>query len=297
MSDLSGLSADIDPTARFEVLPLARAEGEAQQLQGRVRLTVTCSPKHGPDHSVQFAARLRELGHAVTVHIAARMVRDRAHLDELLGAMAQASIDDLFLVGGDADPPLGAYGSAAELLGEIAGHPQRPAAVGITGYPEGHPLIDEQTLQRALLDKAAMADYVTTQMCFDPRTLRGWIEDQRRRGLRLPVQIGMPGQVAATRLLEMSARIGVGPSMAFLRKQRGPRALLGLVRRSAPERLYRALAPEIGGSLGIAGFHYFTFNQLQATVAWHRAHAPAPVGAAPSASGPARAQFAEQSRT
>ncbi|MGH2872839.1 MAG: methylenetetrahydrofolate reductase [Solirubrobacteraceae bacterium] len=286
-----------DATARFEVLPLGRAEEQAAKLPEAVRLTVTCSPKHGPDHSVAFAGRMRELGHAVTVHIAARMVRNRAHLDELLAGMASAGIDDLFLIGGDADPPVGAFDSAVALLPVVAEHPQRPATIGIAGYPEGHPLIDDPALARALESKSRLADYVTTQMCFDGRALRAWIGAQRERGIGQPVMIGMPGQVAAARLLEMSARIGVGPSMSFLRKQRGLRSLLGILRRSAPDRLYDALAPEIGGPLGIAGFHYFTFNQLEATVAWHRARRPpqAVQGTATQAS--ARAYRPEQSRT
>src|SRR5215218_5190289 len=74
---------------------------------GARQLTVTCSPRHGPDESVDVAARLTALGHSVTVHVAARMVRDRAHLDELLGNMARAGVEDLFLVGGDATPPHG----------------------------------------------------------------------------------------------------------------------------------------------------------------------------------------------
>ncbi|MGH2914825.1 MAG: methylenetetrahydrofolate reductase [Solirubrobacteraceae bacterium] len=268
----------VDPAARFEVLPLGKSETEAAQLPEPVRLTVTCSPKHGPDHSVQVAGRLRALGHAVTVHIASRMVRDGDHLDELLGAMATAGVDDLFLIGGDADPPHGEFSSAVDLLPVIAEHPRRPATIGIAGYPEGHPLIDDDTLARALADKSLMADYFTTQLCFDPATLTRWIGEQRERGIELPVLVGMPGKVAATRLLEMSARIGVGPSMAFVRKQSGLRSLLGLLRRSAPDRLYDALAREIGGALGVVGFHYFTFNQLVATYEWQRGKAPGPAG-------------------
>ena len=287
-----------DRTARFEVLPLGRAQAEAAQLPEPVRLTVTCSPKHGPDHTVRFGAELRLQGHQVTAHIAARMVRDREHVDQLLGAMAEAGIDDLFLIGGDADPPLGTFTSAVELLPVVAEHPHRPATIGVAGYPEGHPLIDDATLAQALLDKSRMADYVTTQMCFDPRTLRRWIASERERGMRLPVMIGMPGQVAATRLLEMSARIGVGASMSFLRKQSGLRSLLGLMRGSAPDRLYDALAKEIGGPLGVGGFHYFTFNQLLDTVQWHRAMRPGDVRVAPLAEPAARAYpRAEESRT
>jgi methylenetetrahydrofolate reductase (NADPH) len=239
--------------ARFEVLPTRDIDEHAAQLPQPARLTVTCSPVHGPDRAVEVAARLRELGHAVTVHVAARMVRDRAHLDSLLDGEA----DDLFVIGGDADEPVGEYASAGELLPLIAEHPRRPRRIGIAGYPEGHPLISDAELEATLREKAQLADYVVTQMCFDPDAVRGWVE---RHG-ELPVFVGMPGKVARRQLLKMSARIGVGPSMRYLRKQRGLRRLLS--RRSTTDRLYEALAP-----LDVAGFQFFTFNELVETWEW-----------------------------
>jgi methylenetetrahydrofolate reductase (NADPH) len=257
--------------ARFEVLPFTRTLEEAAQLPEKVRLTVTCSPKHGPDRSVEVAAGLRDLGHQVTVHVAARMVRDRDHLDTILAGMAEAGADDLFLIGGDADPPLGAYPSAIELLDVIATHPQRPRTVGIAGYPEGHPAIPDEALEQALAHKSRHADYVATQMCFDPEALVAWVVRQRENGLTLPVMIGVPGKVSRTKLLELSARIGVGPSLSFLRKQRGIRALLS--KGSTADKLYGKLAPTVDDAqLNIAGFHIFTFNQLLETWRWQQAH-------------------------
>ena len=255
---------------RFEVLPFPRSLQEAAQLPEKVRLTVTCSPKHGPDRSVEVAARLRELGHQVTVHVAARMVRDRAHLDAILDAMADAGADDLFLIGGDADPPQGEYASAVALIDVAAAHPRRPRTIGIAGYPEGHPAISDAALQQALAHKSRFADYVTTQMCFDDQALVTWVARQRERGLTLPVLLGVPGKVSRTKLLELSARIGVGPSLAFLRKQRGIRALLS--RGTVADRLHDRLAPALDDpELGIAGFHIFTFNQLLETWRWQHA--------------------------
>jgi methylenetetrahydrofolate reductase (NADPH) len=268
-------------SARFEVLPFARSLEEAAQLPEKVRLTITCSPKHGPDRSVEIAARLREMGHHVTVHVAARMVSDRDHLDRILGAMALAGADDLFLIGGDADPPLGAYTSAVELLDVVASHPQRPRTIGIAGYPEGHPAIPADALEQALADKSRHADYVATQMCFDPDALVAWVSRQRARGIGLPVLIGIPGKVSRTKLLELSARIGVGPSLSFLRKQRGIRALLS--KGSTADKLYAKLAPAADDpELNIAGFHIFTFNQLLETYHWQRAHDDARTGAGPA---------------
>jgi methylenetetrahydrofolate reductase (NADH) len=255
--------------ARFEILPLGRSEEEDAQLPEPARLTVTCSPKHGPDRSVEVAARLRDMGHAATVHVAARMVRDRAHLDTLLAGMSDAGADDLFLIAGDADPPTGKYSSAVELLALVAEHPQRPRTIGIAGYPEGHPSISDEALQEALERKSRFADYVVTQMCFDPDALRAWVARQRERDMSLPVYIGIPGKVSRTKLLELSARIGVGPSVDFLRKQRGLRSLLS--RRSSADRLYDALQGTLNEpELKIAGFHLFTFNQLIDTWEWQR---------------------------
>jgi methylenetetrahydrofolate reductase (NADPH) len=256
--------------ARFEVLPLGRSEEEAAQVGDPVRLTVTCSPRHGPDRSVEVARRLGEFGHKVTVHLAARMVRDRSHVDELLAAMAEARVEDVLLIGGDTTPPHGPYSSAVELLPVITENPRRPAEIGIAGYPEGHPLVDSQTLAEVLKQKSRLATYITTQLCFDPETLLDWIRETRDQGVSLPILVGTPGVVDRRRLLEVSMRIGVGPSLAFVRKQRGLRRLLASSTRTA-DSLYEALAPRLDDrDLNIAGVHFYTFNQLVDTWAWER---------------------------
>jgi methylenetetrahydrofolate reductase (NADPH) len=183
--------------------------------------------------------------------------------------MAEAGVDDLFLIGGDATPPAGDFSSAVELLPVIADHPQRPRTIGIAGYPEGHPQIDDETLADALEQKSALSDYVTTQLCFDPDAVLAWVDETRRRGITLPVLIGIPGAVERRRLLNMAMRVGVGPSLRFARKQRGLRQLLGRST-SAADRLYDALAPCVGDPRrNIAGLHFYTFNQLVDTWTWH----------------------------
>ena len=256
--------------ARLEVLPLPGIVEEAARLPRPVRIAVTCSPKHGPDRGVEVAAQLRELDHSLTVHVAARMVRDRDHLDQLLAGLADAGVDDdLFLIGGDIADPVGEYSSALDLLPLVVDHPQRPGLIGVAGYPEGHPLISAEELERVLRDKSRLADYVVTQMCFDPEALRTWIVSQREQGMELPIVIGMPGKVARRKLLTMSARIGVGPSLDFLRKQKGLRSLLS--RRSTADRLYDGIAPLLDDpELAIAGLQYFTFNELLQTWEWHQ---------------------------
>jgi methylenetetrahydrofolate reductase (NADPH) len=253
------------PAARFEVMPFGDVASEAGRLPQPIRIAITCSPKLGPDRSVEMAAQLGRLGHATSVHLAARMVRDRAHLDGLLSGLHQAGTDDLFLIGGDIEEPLGEFSSAGELLPLLGDHPQRPARIGIAGYPEGHPKVDDAELDRALRQKSERADYVVTQMCFDVDALATWIARQRAAGLELPVLIGLPGKVARRKLVAMAARVGVGPSVDFLRKQSGLRRLFS--RRSTADRLYEEIGER---ELGIDGFQFFTFNELLATWEWHQ---------------------------
>lgn len=259
---------------RFEVLPLGQGvEDEAARLPEPARLTVTCSPRHGPDHSLGCGERLRAQGHRVTMHVAARMVRDASHLDDLLARLESCGIDDVFLIGGDAAEPRGPFASAGELLPLIAEHPRRPPMIGIGGYPEGHPLIDDVALTLALGRKAEHADYITTQMCFDPTAVLSWTTKIRGGGVDLPVLIGVPGVVNPKKLLEISMRIGVGASVSFLRKQRRLGSLLRPSARSKTpgESVHGQLARHVGDpDLGIAGFHYYTFNQLVATWQWAR---------------------------
>jgi methylenetetrahydrofolate reductase (NADPH) len=250
---------------RYEVLPFRSSVEQAGEIATPLRLTLTASAKHGIDRSVDYAERLRALGHDVTLHLAARMVRDREHLEAILARTNAAGIDDLFVVGGDVSEPVGAYSSAGELLDVLADHPLRPAAIGIGAYPEGHPLIDERTLAAALEHKVPLATYVVTQMCFDPELLLAWIAKLRADGISLPLYAGATGQVDRRRLLEISVKIGVGPSLRYLRKQRGVTRLLR-GSSDAAARFHDAIAAHLDDpELNIAGFHLFTFNELVAT--------------------------------
>jgi methylenetetrahydrofolate reductase (NADPH) len=255
---------------RYEVLPFARSEEQAAAIPAALRLTVAVSPRHGLDRSLDHAVRLRALGHDVTLQLAARMVHGPEHLASLLGRAAEAGIDDLFVVGGDRPEPLGPYGSAGALLDVLSEHGPAPAAIGIAAYPEGHPLVDEATLESALREKARVATYLVTQLCFDPELLLAWVDGLRASGIGLPLYVGASGQVDPRRLLEISVRIGVGPSLRFLRKQPGAGALMR-GSGAAAARFHAAIAPELGEpGRGLAGFHFFTFNELLPTWSWHQ---------------------------
>ena len=255
---------------QFEILPFERALQEAERLDEPTRLTVTSSPRLGPEQTIEFAGQLSALGHTVIPHLAARMVRDRDHLERLLVGVEAEGMDELFVIGGDNSQPVGNFTSASELLELIRERPHGVSTFGIAAYPEGHPLIDDHTLAKELDRKSRLADYMVTQMTFDAGGLVDWLRETRARGVDLPVRLGLPGVVDRRRLLEVSVRIGVGPSLSFVRKQRGLRQLLRRPSQTVDD-LFDALAPAAADpGLNVDGFHYFTLNQLYDTWSWER---------------------------
>jgi methylenetetrahydrofolate reductase (NADPH) len=145
------------------------------------------------------------------------MIRDRAHLVDLIAWLEGAGVDRAFVVGGDEKEP-GAYANGLALLRAMAeiGHPL--GEIGIPGYPQGHPFIADGPLLDALRAKAAFASYMTTQLCFDPSAIATWLAARRAEGLTLPVHLGLPGVAEPQRLLAISARIGVADTHRFLVK-------------------------------------------------------------------------------
>lgn len=253
--------------ARFEVLPLRGAAEAAGQLAAGTTVTVTSSPSKGPEATLDLAAELSERGAQVVPHLAARMVSDRFHLSALLDRVDSLGISEVFVVAGDAQRPAGDFTDALSLLRAMDEMGRRPCRVGITGYPESHAFVPDDVVVGAMTAKARYADYIVSQICFDPNTIVSWVKAVRTRGVRLPVYVGVPGTVDITKLLRISMRIGLGDSVRFLRKQHG--VVAKLMTRYTPEDLFDELAPYLTDPFyGIAGWHFFTFNEITKTQRW-----------------------------
>jgi methylenetetrahydrofolate reductase (NADPH) len=253
----------------FELVPLKNVLDQAAFLPPGALVSVTASPAKGMEATIDLAVQLRERGYRVVPHLAAHMVRDRAHLAELLRRMNDAGVDRAFVVGGDAKEP-GEYRDGLSLLRAMAdlGHGLRE--IGVPCYPQGHPTIPDDVLLEALAAKAPLADSMTTQMCFDPIAIGTWLRARRADGIDLPAIIGVPGAAEPQRLLSIAARIGVRDSRRFVMKN--ARFVARMVRSGGyyrPDSLLDGLAPLIADpGTGVAGLHLYTFNAVEATEAW-----------------------------
>ena len=255
---------------RFEVLPLDGIEEEiTEHLPTDVKVTVTASPRKGLEATLSLTERLAAAGYPVVPHLSARLVRDHAHLEEVIDRLQRAGVRELFVPAGDATEP-GEYQSAEDLLAAMGEYRSRFDRIGITGYPESHHLISDEETIRAMFAKAEMATDIISQLCFDVDTIDGWIKNVRARGTHLPIWIGMPGCVDYAKLVRISMKIGMGESTRFLRHNRNVLARV-LTRQFKPSRLLRDLEPVVTDpTANVAGFHLYTFNEVGPTERWRR---------------------------
>jgi methylenetetrahydrofolate reductase (NADPH) len=232
-----------------------------------VTVTVTASPSRGLEATLDVCEHLAAEGFHVVPHLSARLVRDGAHLDEIVARLEAIDVHEAFVPAGDAVEP-GQFPDAVSLLRALRG--RHLTGLGITGYPESHHFIDDETTIRAMFEKAPLATYIVSQICFDPATIASWVGAVRERGTTLPIWIGVPGVVHNAKLLRISMKIGLGESARFLRAHRA--WLRRLVTRTfSPQPLMRRLEPLLKDpAANVAGLHVFTFNELERTERWRR---------------------------
>ncbi|MFD6175252.1 methylenetetrahydrofolate reductase [Streptomyces coeruleorubidus] len=268
----AGLRALLD-SVRYEVLPAKSTEDEVLAHVPRdVVVTVTASPVRGLEPTLDLTGRLAGHGYRVVPHVPARLLRDDAHLKEVVDRLRAAGVEDVFVPAGDADPPAGTYAGALPVLRRLTELGRPFTRVGVTGYPESHPLIHDDVTVQAMWDKREHATYIVSNLCFDPRVLGRWIVRIRHRDVSLPVHVGVAGPVQRAKLLAMATRIGVGESTRFLARHPSWFLRFATPGGYSPERLLTpAVADLTSPAAKVAGLHLFTFNQIAETERWRRA--------------------------
>ncbi len=257
--------------ARYEIMPTQRIEEQVlASVPKDVAVTVTAAQNKGIESTLALSTALAGAGYHVVPHLAARMISGRSELTEIIDRLRGAGITDVFVPGGDATPPAGSYHQALDLLEDLDTLGRPFSHVGITGYPESHPSIDDDLTIQSMWDKRRYATHIVSNMTFDAEHFGTWVERIRRRGVTLPVLVGVPGPVERAKLLKMATMIGVGQSMKFLRKQRSIFAKIASPGFHPDRFVARVAALSADSALAIEGLHVFTFNQVDVVEAWRQ---------------------------
>ena len=276
MSNLNQISETVAKRIRqdlqksyMEIIPVPGIEDKLDSLPSDMYLAVTCSPTKGVDETLELSEKLIERGFKVTPHIASKCVSGEKHLEEIIKKLDELGIESIFVPGGDRPEPMGDFNNALDLLKALKKLGHNLNKIGMAAHPEGHPDVSDEILMEALEEKKDLADFIVTQMCFDAEILNDWMNQIHKKGIELPVWVGLPGVIERGRLLKTSLRIGVGDSLRFLRKK--SQVATELMKSSIfnPDDLVRDITEQIDiNDSKLAGYHIYCFNQIETTEKW-----------------------------
>jgi methylenetetrahydrofolate reductase (NADPH) len=241
-------------------------------LKRGTRLYLSAVPNRPAEESLAAAIQVRAAGLEPVPHVAVRNFASEQALDEFLARLnGEAGVDNVLVIAGDR----GEYGPFRRALDAIDNGVLRRRGIrgiGIAGYPQGHPRIGDDELNRALTEKIAAAEAtglaveIVTQFCFDARAILDFVTRLRGFGFDHRVRVGLVGPTSLTSLMRYASRCGVRASAQGLARRSGlMRQMFAL---TTPDDLIRTLAET--ASAGIVP-HFFSFGGVPATGRWTRA--------------------------
>ncbi|MFL2720516.1 MAG: methylenetetrahydrofolate reductase [Gammaproteobacteria bacterium] len=179
---------------------------------------------------VETAKKINDQGYSPMPHFPARIIKNKQTLQDWISRYKnEANVDNALLIAGGSNKPHGDFDSSIQLieseLFDMAGFKN----LHIAGHPEGNKDIDNDgttnNIDKALSWKnefsnrtdATMA--ITTQFCFDSKTVIDWANAVKNNGIDLPIHIGIAGPAKLQTLLKYSLECGVGASIKILQKR------------------------------------------------------------------------------
>ena len=238
-------------------------------LKRGTRVYVSAVPGRPADEAISAAIRLRAAGLEPVPHVAVRNFASIGALDDFLARLnGEAGVRRALVIAGDRTE----YGPFRRALDAIdSGILRRRGirAIGVAGYPDGHPRIGVDELDRALAEKIAAAEAmglaveIVTQFGFDARAILDYIARLRAFGIEQPLRIGLAGPTSLSALLRYAGRCGVRASAQALARRSG--LLRQMFSLTVPDDLVRALADAAPANVCA---HFFSFGGLPATARW-----------------------------
>ena len=251
---------------------------EIEALKGTLapgtEIFVSAIPKESHLHLIESAVHMRRVGFEPIPHVAARNYSDKATLEDMLKRVrGEANVSRVLVIGGDRDTAAGPFTDALSVIESGLLQTHGIKEIGIGGYPDGHPRIAVDVLERALEAKIAAAHRagltvtIISQFCFDGEHIVSWVRRLRAGGFTGRVRIGLAGPAKVTTLLRFAQRCGVQASTRGL--VRNVSVALQALGRATPDDIVKQLADaNASDELGEVSPHFYSFGGFSTTARW-----------------------------
>ncbi len=246
----------------------------APLIRPGTQVAVTFLPGEEMEQRVQAAKLVRELGFEPIVHLSARRLTSKDELDDYLARITtEAGVKRVFLIAGDPPEAQGPFEDSLQVIESGLLEKHGIAIAGVGGHPEGHPNVSKDDLwvwmerKIAALRERGIVPLVVTQFAFDDDAIVEWVGEMRRRGIDVPVRLGVPGPAGIKRLLGFAARCGVGASASVMKKYGV--SVTNLLGSAGPDKLVDSLDRKLNDEEhGRVRLHLYPFGALTASAEW-----------------------------
>ncbi|MBE0552156.1 MAG: methylenetetrahydrofolate reductase [Rhodobacteraceae bacterium] len=225
---------------------------------------------------VATARRIGAEGYDVMPHFPARIIRDKATLQDWVARYKDAGVKQGLLLAGGVAQPVGDFATSMQLLesGAFDGF-QR---LHVAGHPEGNKDIDPDGSDRMVMEaarwKSAFAERtdaqmaMATQFCFEAQPVIDWVNRLQAEGVKLPVHIGIAGPAKLQTLIKFAIACGVGPSLRVLQKR--AMDVTKLLLPYEPTEVLEGLAAHKAANpgFGIEQVHFFPLGGIKTNAQW-----------------------------
>ena len=235
------------------------------------------------DDMIATARRLRDEGFQAMPHFPARLIRDKAQLENWIARYSgDAGVSQGLILAGNPARQAGAFASSMQVLETGLFDKHGFTRLHVAGHPEGNRDIDPDGSERNVMDAlrwkqdfAARTDAqmaIVTQFAFEAAPVIDWATRLGKAGIGLPVHIGIAGPAKLQTLIKFAIACGVGPSLRVLQKR--AMDVTKLVMPYTPLEVLSDLArhKQEKPDFPIAQVHFFPLGGIRACANWAIEH-------------------------
>ena len=240
-------------------------------LKRGTSIYLSAVPNRPAAEAIAAAVRVRAAGFEPVPHVAVRNFANAGALDDFLARLnGEAAVKAVLVIAGDRAEH-GPFRRALDAIDSGVLQRRGIRTIGIAGYPDGHPRIGADELNRAMAEKIAAAEAIgltveiVTQFCFDAGAIQNFIARLRAFGFEHRLRIGLAGPTSLTSLMRYASRCGVRASAQGLARRAG--LMRQMFAMNTPDDLVRALAE--AAPVNVVP-HFFSFGGIAATGRWAR---------------------------
>ena len=228
---------------------------------------------------VKTAKRLATDGFSTMPHFPARIIRDKATLNDWISRyQGEAGVTQALLLAGGISKPHGEYESSMDLLETGLFDRANFKNIHIAGHPEGNKDIDpdgsSKNVDAALKWKQSYKDKtdakmaIATQFSFESGPIIKWANSIKNAGIDIPIHIGIAGPAKLQTLIRFAIACGVGPSLKVLQKRATD--VTKLLLPYEPTEVLSQLADHKANNsdFNISGVHFFPLGGIKTNAKW-----------------------------